>query len=103
MKYATMFKMQVQIVVKSNIAHKMIKALNLIFKSFCLNSRIMAMLLTMPVNTKTKQNPSKVNCNGLRGFSFSILNTNSSSILIGNRKFEKDDINTSFFDNRKTK
>ena len=87
MKYATMFKMQVQIVVKSNIAHKMIKALNLIFKSFCLNSRIMAMLLTMPVNTKTKQNPSKVNCNGLRG-SFSILNTNSSSILIGNRKFE---------------
>ena len=44
------------------------------------------MLLTMPVKTKTKQTPSKVNCNGLRG-SFSILNTNSSSILItGNLK-----------------
>ena len=86
-KYEMIVKTKVQIVVKSNIAHKIIKELNLIFKSFCLNSRIMAMLLTMPVKTKTKQTPSKVNCNGLRG-SFSILNKNSSSILIGNRKFE---------------
>ena len=81
-KYEMTVKTKVQIVVKSNIAHKIIKELNLIFKSFCLKLRIMAMLLTIPINTKTKQIPSKVNCNGLRGFFSSISNRNSFLILI---------------------
>ena len=68
MKEDEVVKAKVQIVIKSKTAHKIIKELNLIFKSFCLKLRIIAMLLTMPANPKTKQNPSRVNCNGLRGF-----------------------------------
>ena len=98
-KYEMIVKTKVQIVVKSNIAHKIIKELNLIFKFFCLKLRIMAMLLTIPINTKTKQIPSKVNCNGLRGFFSSISNRNS-FFNFDNRvgKFAKDDMNTSFLD-----
>ena len=59
MKEDMVVKAKVQIVIKSKTAHKIIKELNLIFKSFCLKMRIMAMLLTIPINAKAKQNTPK--------------------------------------------